>query len=193
MATVQLLNGPDVRGALERPGVALFRYRLNQLGFAVVLGFGAIMLGAAGYIWWLYEFDQNLWTAVFAGLAAGGLGLSLYAAYWYTFASTHFVGISDQRLVVGDEDKAWSIDWSVLDADSLGLTNMNATALGGALEISVGGEQIKLQLYNAYVYLEDMQAVMSGLLERLQDAHGTSDEQLDPDEQRNPEKQLDQA
>lgn len=168
MANVQLLDGNDVRGAVERPGVDYFPYHINQLGMMVVLGVGGIMLAAAGYIWWQYAFDQNFWTAVFAGLAASGLGLSLYAAYWYTYASTHFVAISDAKLVVGHDKKAWSIDWSVLDADSLGLTNMNATALGGALEINVGGEEIKVQLYNAYVYLEDMQAMMSGLLKRLQ-------------------------
>jgi hypothetical protein len=178
MANVQLLDKTGVRGAIERPGVDLFEYHLNQLGFAVVLGAAGIMVAAAGFIWWQYAFEEILWTAVFAGLAASGLGLSLHAAYWYSIASNRFVGISDEKLVVGNQNKAWSIDWSVLDADSLGLTDVNATALGGALAVNVGGEKINIQLYNAYIYLEDIQGVMAGLLNRLQNDQPESDEYL---------------
>ncbi len=168
MTNVQLLDAKGVDEALQEGDVDVFRYQLNRLGYTLVLAIGGIMLAAAGFLWWQYGFSEDLWTAVFAGLVAGGLGLSVHAAYWYAFSSTHFVGVSDQKLLVGREEKAWSIDWSVLDVEALGLQRMNATAVKGVLEVQVGGEEIKIHLYNAYVFLEDIQALMSRLLEQLQ-------------------------
>lgn len=181
MANVQLLDAKGVDEALQEGGVDVFRYQLNRLGYTLVVGIGGIMLAAAGYLWWQFGFDQNLWIAIFAGLAAGGLAISIHAAYWYAFAGTHFVGVSDDKLLVGREEKAWAIDWSVLDPKSLGLQDMNLSPTKGALEVNVGGEEIKLYLYNAYVFLEDIQALMSSLLQRLQSQQQSS-EQVDSDQ-----------
>jgi hypothetical protein len=179
MANVQLLDTKGVDEALQGGDVDVFRYQLNRLGYTLILAIGGLMLAGAGFIWWQYGFSENLWTAIFAGLVAGGLGLSVHAAYWYAFAGTHFVGVTDDKLLVGREEKAWSIDWSVLDVDALGLQRMNATAAKGMLEVRVGGEEIKIYLYNPYVFLEDIQALMSSLLERLQSQQQAGNEASD--------------
>lgn len=185
MANVQLVDKKGVDEALEGSDVDVFRYQLNRLGYTLILAIGGIMLASAGFIWWQYGFSEKMWTAIFAGLIAGGIGISIHAAYWYAFAGTHFVGISDDKLLVGREEKAWSIDWSVLDIEALGLQRMNATAAKGVLEVRVGGEEIKIYLYNPYVFLEDIQALMSSLLERLQSQQQPGNEPPDepPDEQ----------
>lgn len=169
MANVQLLDGKDLRQALASADVEFFRYQLNRVGYTLLLAVGGVMLAAAGFIWWETALEANLWKAAFGGLLAGGLALAIYAAYWYTFASTRYVGVSDDKLFIGRREKAWTIDWSVLDAESLGFEEMNATAMNGALDVNVGGQQHELHLYNAYVFLEDIQGFMFSLLKRLQD------------------------
>lgn len=179
MANVQLLDENGVNEALQEGDVEVFRYQLNRVGYTIVLLVGGLMLAGAGYIWWGTGLAENFWTAVFAGLTAGGLGLSIHAAYWYAFSSVHFVAVSDQKLVVGRQQKAWAIDWSVLDAEALGFEEMNNTAMRGALDVHVGGQDIKIHLYNAYVFLEDIQGFIFSLLKRLQQKQSAGGEQAD--------------
>jgi hypothetical protein len=176
MANVQLLDEKQLKDTLATEGVEVFRYHLNHIGYTLILGVGALMLAAAGYVWWSSALAEPLWQAVFAGLIGGGLLLSIHAAYWYTFANTRFVGVSDDKLIIGRHRKAWMIDWQVLDTQTLGFDQMNATAVRGALDIDVGGQQLKLHLYNAYVFLDDIQAFMYSLLRQLQ-----QDEDVDVD------------
>lgn len=179
MANVQLLDGKGVRELLGEDDFRFFRYQLNSVGYSMVVGVGALMLAAAGYIWWYTSLEANLWIAAFAGLVAGGLGLGVWAAYWYAFANSRFVGVSDQKLLVGQPKKAWAIDWSILDSETLGLEKMKATAMRGVLPVQVGGQQIQIHLYNAYVFLGDIQGLMATLLGRLTSEAEGGEEMLD--------------
>ncbi|MFP4599023.1 MAG: hypothetical protein ACOC9J_02935 [Persicimonas sp.] len=168
MPNVQLLDGKDVIRALKQADVELFHYGLNRIGYTLVVGLGALILAAAGAIWWQTGLDTSLWKAVFGGLMACGILMSIQAAYWYSFANTRFVGISEDKLFVGRKEKAWVIDWDVLDSESLGFDDMKATAVRGELEVNVGGEEFKIHLYNAYIFLDDIQGLTFSLLKRLQ-------------------------
>lgn len=168
MARVQLLEGKqEVARALDGVDAEIFGYRINRLGFGTVVGMGLLMLAGAAAIWWQVGLGAAVWTAAFIGLIAGGLFMGAQAAYWYAFAKSHFVATTDDNLYVGRLEKAWAIDWSVLDAEALGFDKLDANTIRGSMQLAIAGEQIKLHLYNAYIFLEDIQAFMFNLLKRL--------------------------
>ncbi|MFW5967357.1 MAG: hypothetical protein ACOCV2_07560 [Persicimonas sp.] len=173
MANIQLFEGKrDVATALDGVEAQIFGYRLNRLGFGSVVGIGLLMAAGAALAAWQTGLDEPLWTAVVVGLGAGALFLFARAAYWYAFAKSHFVAITDERLFVGRLDKAWAISWSILDAESLGFDDMDASALRGALDMQIAGEQIEVYLYNAFIFLNDIQAFMLSLLKELKGEEG---------------------
>lgn len=167
MAQVQLHHDSDVIDTLRRDDVEAFGYRVNRLGFSVILVLGGIMLAAAGSIYTTQGLTQPLWTAILGGLVGGGLYLAVNLARWYAFQRTHFVAISSRRLYVGRETRMWSIDWRVLDPDALGLNSMDTSTISGSMTLDVGGQSIDLELYNAYCYLEDIQGFMLEVLTQL--------------------------
>lgn len=176
MANVQLLDGDDLHQALDADDVQVFRYQLNRIGYSLIMGLGGLLLAGAGAVWWQSALSTIWWRVAFTALGTLGLGLAIYAAYWYAFAQTRFVGVSERKLFIGRRGKAWSVDWSMLDAETLGFDQMNATTMNGVLDVHVGGQQLELYLYNAYVFLEDIQGFMFSLLKRLQEKQHPVDE-----------------
>ncbi len=179
MANVQLLDGDDLHQALDAGDVQVFHYQLNRIGYSLIMGLGALLLAGAGGVWFQTSLATLLWRVAFTVLGTLGLGLAIYAAYWYAFSQTRFVGVSDHKLIIGRRGKAWSVDWSLLDAESLGFEQLNATTMNGVLDVHAGGQHIELHLYNAYVFLEDIQGFMFTLLKCLQQQQHPADEPAD--------------
>lgn len=170
MGDIRLLHGPDVRETLKDEGeIAVFRYSLNTPIFTVALLIGAVLLAIGGYVWWNYGFAAWRWSAAIAVPSAGGLAIGAVAAYWYYFSETHFVAFSDDHVYVGERDRMWSIDWSLLDRETLGFEEMSLSSVGGSLELDVAGQQIPVRLYSAFVQLENLQGFMYKILQHLKE------------------------
>lgn len=167
MAKVQLHHDSDVEKTLIRDDVEAFSYRLNALGFGMILLFGGTLLSATGFIYFQHGFSQPMFNAIMAGLGIAGLAISINVARWYDFQRSHFVAVSPDKLYIGEEERMWSIDWEVLDAEALGFEDLDISQMRGSMDIHAGGQTIDLQLYNAFCYLEDIQGFMLELLSQL--------------------------
>ena len=167
MAKVQLHHDTDVEKTLMRDDVEAFSYVLNPLGFGMILLFGGTLLSAAGYIYFQYGLSQPMYTAIMAGLAGAGLAIGINVARWYVYQRTHFVAVSPAKLYVGKEDRMWSVDWEVLDAEALGFESLDISEMRGEMQIEAGGQTIDVHLYNAFCYLDDIQGFMLELLTQL--------------------------
>lgn len=168
MADIRLVHGPEVGEALqEQDEIAVFRYRLNKPVFTLTLIVGGALLASAGWMWWGWELASISWIAVFSVLGGLGLSIGAVAAYWYFFAETHFLAMSTEKVFVGKRNRMWSIDWSLLDRESLGFENMALSSFAASLDFDVGGQQLPVLLYNAYVRLENMQGFMYRILQHL--------------------------
>jgi hypothetical protein len=176
MAKVQLHHDSDVEKTLASDHVEAFAYTLNPLGFGMILLFGGTLLSAAGYIYFKYAFTQPMFTAIMAGLAGAGLAIGINVARWYAFQRTHFVAVSPDKLYVGKEERMWSIDWDVLDAEALGFDSLDVSQMRGSMEIEAGGQKIDIQLYNAFCYLDDIQGFMLELLSQLKAHQDAADD-----------------
>lgn len=154
-----LISGPAVHKALGAPDVVVFRYALNRAVFGVLLvtTVGGL-LGAAA----LYN-ASTLWlVALLVGATAG-----IAAAYAHEFAAQQVVAVSQANLLIGRERAAWLISWSLLDADTMGLRQLRSSPLAAALRIEVGGQRIRLHLYNPLVHLNGIEPLMAEVLARL--------------------------
>ncbi len=170
MSELRLVQGNDVVERLRAEGeVTVYTYRLNRPVFVLTLLVGAALLGLAGTMWWNSGLADAGWIAGFGALVTVGGGLGILAAYWYSYTQTHFLGLSDRTVFVGGRDRMWCIDWSLLDRETLGFEEMSVSSTGGALELGVGGEQIRVRLYNTFVHLEDLQGFMFRILRHLKD------------------------
>jgi len=168
MADIQLLHGPDVREMLEEEGeVAVFRYQLNTPVFWAALSIGAVLLAVGGFVWWSWGLSGLSWRLAAIMPAGSGMAVGAVAGYWYYFAETHFIAFSDERVFVGERDRMWSIDWSLLDRETLGFEEMALSSVGGTLEFEVAGQEIPVRLYSAFVRLENIQGFMYKILQHL--------------------------
>lgn len=183
MGDIRLLHGPEVRETLKDEGeIAVFRYRLNMPVFTVALVIGAALLAIGGFVWWTYGFADTRWTFAIAVPAAAGLTIGAVAAYWYYFSETNFLAFSDDHVYVGQRDRMWSVDWSLLDREALGFEEMSVGSLGGELEFDVAGQQIPVRLYSAFVQLENIQGFMYKILQHLKEQADLDEDELDAPE-----------
>lgn len=183
MSEIRLLHGPDVRETLKDEGeIAVFRYRLNTPVFTVALLVGAALLAIGGFVWWNYGFSAARWTLAIAIPSGAGIAIGAVAAYWYYFSETNFVAFSDDHVYVGERDRMWSVDWSLLDREALGFEEMSVSSLGGSLELDVAGQQIPVRLYSAFVQLENIQGFMYKILQHLKEQADLDEEDIDAPE-----------
>lgn len=166
---LQLLSGPEVESILREEGVEVYKYTINKPGLilfvAVALGFYAV----AGLIWWETQLSAPIWTVAFVCLLLVGTAFSAIPAYWHQFVNQNVVAASPARLFVGGPRKLWSISWELLDKRSLGFEEMELSRISGALSIRVGGQVIKLHLFNALAYLQDIESLIFRLLNHIAD------------------------
>lgn len=177
MSKLELLSGPQVEEALRGPDVRVFRYVLNRPGLYFLLAIAFAFYGLAGLAWWETQLSEPHWTVLFVALLGVGVVLSGLAAYWHQFATQNVLGISPETLLIGGPSRLWSISWDLLDKRSMGFGAMELTRLRGSLTLDVGGQSIKLHLFNAIAYLSDIEGFMLGVLTRLQPAESDVDEE----------------
>ncbi|WP_158542625.1 hypothetical protein [Lujinxingia litoralis] len=167
MARIQLLSGPAVQQSLhDEPGAQLFRYRLNTLTLGAALGLGLILLLVAALLF----FGPGLggfYTAGFIASMALGLTLCSVVSYWSNFARKHFVATTDHSLLVGRNDNAWRVDWSLVTRETLDFEGMTLSPTRARLDLRAGGQHIAIPIFTPFVYLGDLEALMLALLERL--------------------------
>ncbi|MFB6350430.1 MAG: hypothetical protein ABEN55_19425 [Bradymonadaceae bacterium] len=167
---LRLVHGPDALETLKEEGeMVVFGYKLNKPVFVLTLVIGAAILGLAGMMWWNSGLATTGWIAGFAVLITLGGGIGALAAHWYAYTQSHFLAISEDKVFVGQGDRMWSIDWELLDRDSLGFEQMSVSSTGGSLDLDVADEEIEVRLYNTFVRLEDIQGFMFRILQHLKD------------------------
>ena len=169
MSKLELISGPAVEQTLRKEGVDVFRYVLNKPGLYLFLGVAMAFYGLAGITYWETQLAEPIWTVTFFCLLLVGLAFSAIAAYWHQFVNQHVVAVSDDHLFVGGAEKMWAISWDILTKKSLGFEEMELSRIQGALKIQVGGQTIKLHLFNALAYLADIEGLIFRLLNHIAD------------------------
>jgi hypothetical protein len=167
MSKLELMSGPGVEETLKSDDVKVFRYVVNNPGLYLIIGIGLVFYGLAGLTYWETQLSQTVWSVAFFSLLIVGTGFNALAAYWHQFAGQNVVAVSDDKLYVGGPKKLWGIDWELLDRESAGFDEMELSRLRGALQLQVGGQKIKLHLFNAIAYLDDIEGLMFRLLSQI--------------------------
>ncbi|MFB6263595.1 MAG: hypothetical protein ABEL76_08235 [Bradymonadaceae bacterium] len=167
---MRLLHEGEVREALAgRDDLEVYRYRMNKPVVAVAAVVALLLFGLAALLVWNEGLAGWQWIATFVWLVSGGVTAVGLCGYWYAFARSRLIGVGPEALYVGREQRAWAIDWELLDAETLGLERMEVSSGRGQLDLTVGGQKIRLHFYNAFVRLEDLQELMYVLLQRVDD------------------------
>lgn len=180
MSDIRLVQGPEMREALrKRADLDVYRYQLNTPAFVITLIVGVALLLLGGVLWWQSQLATASWVATFVLITIGGLGAWAWAGYWYVFVETHFLAVSPERFFIGRRDRMWSIDWELLDAETLGFEEMTARSTKGELDMEVAGQAIYVHLFNAFVHLEDLQGLIFQLLQSLKDRETEPEEERD--------------
>ena len=174
---LELLSGPTVESTLKDSGAVMYRYAVNKPGLYMALGIGFVFFALGGLCYWETQLAEPIWTAAFVGLMFIGLGFCTVAAYWHQFANQNVVGVSDEHLFVGGPKALWAISWELLDRRSAGFEEMQMTRLRGGLDMNVGGQPIKLHLFNAIAYLTDIEGLIHGILTHLNVPEGAEGEE----------------
>lgn len=170
MSKLQLLHGSAIQDGLASDSdVEYFRYELNRFGVGALLTLGLLCLLGAFGTWFFTRMGELPWKLAFGALIVGGLVLCSMASYWVNFVRDSFVATGSGALWIGGKDRAWRIDWSLLNARTLGLHNLDLSPLKGILPIEVGGQNIKLPLFNAFAYLLDLQNFMFFVLNAIKE------------------------
>ncbi len=172
MSKLQLLHGSAVQNELASDSnVEVFRYEINKFGVGALLTLGLLFLLGAFGTWLMTKLGGLPWKLAFGAMILAGLSLISMASYWLNFVRDSFVATGASALWIGGKDRAWKIDWSLLNVRALGLHNLELSPLKGALQIEVGGQSIKLPLFNAFAYLLDIQNFMFFVLNYIKENH----------------------
>jgi len=188
MSKLQLLHGSAVQNELgSDSNVEIFRYELNKFGVGALLTLGLLFLLGAFGIWLSTRLAGMPWKLAFGAMILAGVTFCSMASYWINFVRDSFVATTASALWIGGKDRAWKIDWSLLNARALGLHNLELSPLKGVLLIEVGGQNIKLPLFNAFAYLLDIQNFMFFVLNYIKENHdevnGESTTEIEPAEE----------
>lgn len=178
MSKIQLLTGPAVQESLEITGVRqLFRYQLNPATVGLLFVFGIASFGAALFL----VFGPGLGGGYTAGFAiALALGMTFFSmvSFWSNFKTKYFIGVSDEFLYVGKDDKAWRIHWELVNRDSLNFDEMQNSKMQGKIFLEAAGQSVEIPLFTPFVFIEDIEGFMFHILQRLE----ADTEQLDVDQ-----------
>lgn len=175
MPQLQLLHGPAAEKALRRSDAQIFHYSINKPVLGAIAGLGAICAGlSAGWAIWVGLSDA-INIAVFVIGCIASVYFAGRAYYWYTFAASQNIVISDTHLLLGDKRRVWAIAWDLLDTQKVGLDDIELGKMQATLTINVGREAIPLRLFNAFIYLENLERFIGTVLEHVplsSDDHG---------------------
>ena len=177
---LELLSGPTVESTLKDSDAVVYRYEVNKAGLYMAVGIGLIFFALGGVTYWQTQLSEPIWTIAFVVLMLVGLGFTTVAAYWHQFANQNVVGVSAGHLFVGGPKALWAISWELLDKRSAGFEQMQMTRLRGSLDMNVGGQPIKLHLFNVIAFLSDIEGLMYGILSHLnvpEGAEGAGEEE----------------
>ena len=161
-----LLSGTAVNTAIAESEAQVFGYEINPAGLVIALAIAAVFYLLGLLCWWQTGLG-GVWTVVFVALMFIGIGFTAIAAYWHQFGNEQLVAVGSEKLFVGGPKATWAIDWELLDPQAMGFDKMEMTRLRGALQMRVGGQDIKLHLFNPIVFLGDIEGFMHGVLSHL--------------------------
>lgn len=176
MDSLTLLHGPHARKALEGPDVTVYAYALNRLGMYMLLGAAGILYVMAAWIWFGGHATTLPWQIGLGSAFVIATVLSILVTYYNHIAEKRVVAISDETLMVGEVERLWVIDWSILDVESVGLKDMELSRASAGLQITAGGQDIKLLLYSPFARLADPQGFMFEVLSKFQEREELEDE-----------------
>jgi hypothetical protein len=183
MAKIQLLHGPAADEALAEEPTESFGYQMNKFSVGALVGLGLVVLLGAFLTWVFTRLDSALFTTLFVGLMVAGMTLLSYGSYWMNFTRDSFVAVSPTYLFVGRKGRLWRIAWSLLDAKAMGFHDLTMTRMTGFLDLNVAGQHVKVHLFNAFAFLENIEVLMLHILEHLKSLQPDAEElQSEPPE-----------
>ncbi|GEM_PF-4013464 len=162
MSVLHLLEGPPAEALIRN--AQSYRYAINKPVILIAVAFASFCFAICGFLYLKTPLDEVQMILAFAAALVGGSYFSLRSIYWWSFVSERVVAISDNMFIVGKKDKVWGIDWSILDVDAMGIENMVLSKMGAHFVVKVAGEHIKVPLYGAMYYLEDLEKFMGDVL-----------------------------
>ncbi|MBN1944906.1 MAG: hypothetical protein JW797_04480 [Bradymonadales bacterium] len=171
---VRIYDGLQMESYLKAHPTVLYRYQANTYGLVILSVLAAAAIGLAFYIGFgadLTGFWNSLALALAGVTVLGVIGL---VVYWFLFTKIHYLATSDQDLIIGEGRKVVAIDWSLLDAQTLGFGSLNpGQARAAVLSVKLGSARYRLRLFTRWVCLKNLQGFMSTLLLHLQGSSET--------------------
>ena len=166
-AKVMLLHDADVRRALLGFKGRAFHYVMNRRGANFMWVVSALALIASAATLAATGAPTLLLRVVVVACGALSVALGSFVWRWRKAAQTGFIALDEEHLYVGDNKRAWRIAWELLDAQSMGFHEFDASSGQGVLKLRVAGQEIPMQLYHPLMHIEDLQGLMVELLSRL--------------------------
>lgn len=173
MSVLHLLEGPAAGALLKKARV--YRYTLNKPVFGIAVGFACVCALIVGLLIWKTKLDEAQMIIALAVAGAGAIYYGLRSLYWYTFVKENVLAFTDHVFIVGTKTRVWTLDWSILSVESMGMDKMKLTKMGAFFLVEVAGEKIKVPLYGTMFYLLDLEKLMGDILTRVNNIDATQD------------------
>lgn len=168
MEKLRLVQGPEAIRFLQERDLTVYPYVLNKPGLYLVLALAGILYVFSAWVWLGGNATTMAWKVALVASLVVATGLSILVTYYNHVGANRLVAMGEDVLIVGEREKFWAIDWSLLDLEKLGLKDMALSRGSGKLDIRVGGQEIRLLLYSPFALLADPQDFMFKLLSRFQ-------------------------
>ncbi len=165
MSVLHLLEGPAAKALLKN--AQQYNYAINKPVVVIAVSFTSFCLAIAGFLYFKTAMDEIQMIVAFVAAILGAAYFSLRAIYWWSFVSERVIAITDNVFIVGTKEKVWAIDWSILTNETMGIEDMVLSKMGAHFMINVAGENIKVPLYGAMFYLEELEKMMGDVLSRM--------------------------
>lgn len=165
MSFLHLLEGPATKALLKN--AQQYNYTINKPVVVIAVSFTSFCLAIAGFVYFKTAMDEIQMIVAFIAAILGASYFSLRVIYWWSFVSERVIALTDNVFIVGTKEKVWAIDWSILTTETMGIEDMVLSKMGAHFMINVAGEKIKVPLYGAMFYLEDLEKMMGDVLARM--------------------------
>ncbi len=174
MSVLHLLEGPAAKALLKN--AQQYTYVINKPVVVIAVSFTSFCLAIAGFLYFKTALDEIQMVVALVAALLGAAYFSLRVLYWSSFVSERVIALTDNVFIVGTKEKVWAIDWSILTSETMGIEDMVLSKMGAHFLINVAGEEIKVPLYGAMFYLEELEKMMGDILARMTVDEGDIDD-----------------
>lgn len=164
---VERLDLPAFERERVRGALTLFSYTPNGRGFLFLQICAAALFLIAFLVYSATGFAERYWILLSGALSLGGIALIALVGYWAHFARTSAVGFDDHHLYVLRFNKPVRIPWRFLTARAAGFTETHPDGNHGQLNLNLGGERVRLVLFNPFVVVDNFPNFLVELLTQI--------------------------